>query len=414
MARMEEIMAGLYGDVEARGAQGLGRVAPGVDDPRRRRAGRDSGFAGSVGGPVSLMDILPHLQGLRGYDYSGPNLRGLADLLPGMQRFEAQGPARRHLERQGGDFSLPPGLAGMQDLPPGIDTRNPLGGPNVAPGNVDTGLALGQPPGIPAHARGQAQIPHTQGWRNVAPGFSAAASLGYGTPEFEDRIRGFGPGGRPSAIAGGADTGGAVKPGAGGGAAASGGGAGKSVGGGAAPKAGGPVEAPSTAGGGGGVGKPGASATAGGAGGPGSPKQPSTKQPGAKQIAAKKTGGPGAAGGPSTKKTGGTSSPGARFKSAEGPRQGGQGKPPKPGGKTSVKQAVSGTLNQVGAAIGDVFSGSVPKPAPKTSGGPVAQKNATGSGAPAPKATVQNTTVATKPGKTKPKTTAAAGILKSK
>lgn len=376
-------MAGLFGDVEARGAQGLGNVAPGADDPRRRNAGRDSGFAGSVGGPVSLMDILPHLQGLRGYDYSGPNIRSLSDLLPAMQQFQQfdqMGPTRRHLERQGGDFQLPPGLADVPDPLPGVDNRLALGGPNVAPGNVDTGLALGQAPGIPANAQGRA-MPHTQGWRNVAPGYSAAAAAGFGTEAFENAIRGFGPGGRPSAIAGGADMSGAVKPGFAGGTVGAGGGVGTPVGG-AGPtavKAGGPAQTTPTAGVG--VGKPGAPATAGG--GPASPKQPSTKQIGGKKAGG--TGGGGKKNGVAAKKSG----PG-------GPAPSVQNVQPK-----EAQQQQTVVAKKGGTSPGPVPKPAPPAPKPVPNTNPVTAKK----GSPNPTAG---------PGKTKPKTTTAAGVLKSK
>jgi hypothetical protein len=274
MPTLKEIleMANLYGGTAAPGAQGLGSRGPAEEDPRRRRAGQDSGFGGISGGNVSIMDLLPHLQGLRRYDYSGPNIRGLDDLLPAMQAI--QGPAKQHLLQQvGPDFRLPPGLAGAQDLPPGVDNRAAIGGPNVAPGNVDTGLALGQPAGIPGQALGAARGQmHTQGWRNVAPGGAVAAGFGYGTPAFEQKLQSA-IGGGAAGIAGGA--GGQKGPGFEGGVSG-GGGAGKAVGGGQAAvgggpvavKAGGPAEA-APSGGGGGAGKPGAPA-GGGAGAPGS------------------------------------------------------------------------------------------------------------------------------------------------
>lgn len=408
MALLEEVMAGLFGGNEARGAQGVGGAEL-ADDPRRRRAGRPSGFDSIAGGAVSLMDIMPHLQGLRSYDYSGPNIRGLRDLLPAMEGI--MGPSRRHLEQQlTPDFDLPPGLADRPMLPPGIDSRNAIAGPNVAPGNVDTGLALGQAPGIPAHATAAMRdMPHTQGWRNVAPGYSAAAAFGYGTPEFEQRIQGFGPGGRPSAIAGGPE---AVKPGFGGGVSAGGGGQAKAAGGGGTPlKAGGPAQAAPSAGGG--LGKPGAASA--GAGAPAGPKQPSTKQ-----VAAKKSSGADIGG-----KKGGTGAATGTFKDANvggrfgggpapapsgGPDAGGKKGGPsqkeivaKKGGakKTTVGDVVGSATQQVGQQVANVVSGPAPKPAPK----------------PAPTgAPKSSTTPLAGPGKTKPKTktTTAAGTLKSK
>jgi hypothetical protein len=184
MASLEEIMAGLFGSTGAAGAQGL--RAPAADtDPRRRRAGQGSGYGGIAGGEVSLSQLIPHLQGLRSYDYSGPmggggGMRGLGDLI--------SGPAARHMQSQGPQGmppglaamdQLPPGLAQQGDLPPGLDNREPVGGKNVAPGNVGTGLSINQP-----GADAGRMAPHSQGWRNVAPGYSAAAQFGFGTPEF--------------------------------------------------------------------------------------------------------------------------------------------------------------------------------------------------------------------------------------
>lgn len=395
MASLEEIMAGLFGDVEARGAQGLGgRTVRGVDDrdPRRRRAGLDSGFGGIAGGEVTLASILPHLQGLRTYDYSGPNIRGLADLLPALQNFEGlAGPSRRHLQNQvGPDFGLPPGLSDNPELPPGVDNRNAPGGPNVAPGNVDNGLALGQAPGIPPQAMGNArgQQMHNQGWRNVAPGFSAAASLGYGTPEFEQRLGAMGFGGRPGAIAGGPEAA-QVRPGAFGGVSAGGGGQGKGVGGGGGGptpvKAGGPAEVAPKAGGASqaGVGKPGAGP------GPGPGAIPTAqkargegKRPGAKP--GKIGGGGGGTGADTAKKTGGAGPKGG----------GGGGKPVNASSGTSADTAKKGPAGKT-----------APKPAPAPSSGgssgtsaDTAKKVAPGP-APAPKPSPKP---APGPGSTKP------------
>jgi hypothetical protein len=247
--RLEDVMAGLFGGTEAPGA-----------DPRRRdreRAGQGSGYGGIAGGAVSLADMLPHLRGLPSYDYSGAfardfgggGARGLADLV---------GPSARHLQRQGGDFGgqggpppqaaqdfLPPGQAlggppgqvggfgppGQEDLPPGIDQRNAIGGANIAPGQQGRGEALYQG----ARPQGAGRVaPHTQGWLNVAPGYGVAARFGYGTPEFDRAfgVSGRGPAGSP------------MPPGQGGGESAGGGG-GKNVSGG--PGGGGGASAPAPA-----------------------------------------------------------------------------------------------------------------------------------------------------------------------
>lgn len=393
MAALEELMA-LFGRNEAPGAQGLGR-GPADDDPRRRRAGQDSGFGGIAGGNVSIMDLLPHLQGLRTYDYSGPNIRGLADLLPGMQAFQGvSGPAKRHLERQAGpDFDMPPGLGDLPfDLPPGVDNRAAIGGPNVAPGNVDTGLALGQPPGLPAQAQGRA-MPHTQGWRNVAPGYGVQAQLGFGTPQYGENIRnlaGVGPaggagGGPPSAI------------GAGGGVAGVGGGAGKAVGGGGGPvavKAGGPAEAAPAAGGGGGR-QPGAPAGGGGAGKPGAPAQAGGSKGPKFNKGAGKQNDPnavvvGKGPGPSAVK-------GAKQKTATYNKGAGKQNEPSQIQKTAPQQPISkssgSTAPSAGAGKQTTFT-PAPKPIQKT----------------APQQPISKTAgVVTKPGKTKPKGTSLVG-----
>ena len=188
--RLEEIMAGLFG---GNTAQGLN--APAADDVRRRRTGQGSGYGGIAGGAVSLAELIPHLQGLRSYDYSGPmagGFRGLADMV--------SGPAAGHFQQQGGqgfgppqaaEDQLPPGLAAQAaggDLPPGLDNRNPIGGANIAPGNLGNAQAAYQ------SARPGLGAPHTQGWRNVAPGYSAAAHFGYGTPAFDQALQGVGAG----------------------------------------------------------------------------------------------------------------------------------------------------------------------------------------------------------------------------
>lgn len=181
MASLEELMAGLFG----------GNVAPGAEDPRRRRAG------GAGGGAELFSQFLPFLQGLPSYDYSGPG-RGLAGMLN-----DRMGPAARHFQNIGvepsqlppglaGQDQLPPGLAGRDDLPPGLDNRRAPGGANVAPGNIETGTAVFQPQG---RALGQSQVPRTQGWLNVAPGYAIAAGRGFGTDAYNrGPIQQVGPG----------------------------------------------------------------------------------------------------------------------------------------------------------------------------------------------------------------------------
>jgi len=223
MANMEELMA-LFGSTQA----------PGAEDPRRRRG------AGVAGGDSLFSQFMPLISGLGGYDYSGPG-RGLA----GMLMADEIGPSARHFQRMGavppglagrdepppglaGRDQLPPGLAGRDQLPPGIDNRNPLGGPNVAPGNIDSGQAMYQPQG---RALGYSQVPHTQGWLNVAPGYAVAAAQGFGTdggrgqgfqqqgPGAEGGVRGGGAGGPGKGVSGAPSA--APQGGGGGGAVAS-------------------------------------------------------------------------------------------------------------------------------------------------------------------------------------------------
>jgi len=128
------------------------------------------GFSGAIG---------------RDFQQGGQGLAGLVQQLAGKGQGmnDFQGPAARNFANQGFDFN-----------PPGQDNRNAIGGPNIAPGNIDNAQALNQPqgpgfvPGVPQGvAVGQAPgriapMPQTQGWRNVHPGYSAAAQAGYGTP----------------------------------------------------------------------------------------------------------------------------------------------------------------------------------------------------------------------------------------
>ena len=212
MISMEEIM-GLYGELGAPGAE---------DELRRggRRAPGGGGYEGIGGNLVSPGMFAPFMGGQGGPGFSGaigrdfqPGSRGLASLMQQSGgRTDFQGPAFRNFTNQGFDF-----------MPPGQDQRNAVGGPNIAPGNIDDARALNQPmgpghvPGVPQGvAVGQqpgrvAPMPQTQGWRNVHPGYSAAAQAGYGTSEWGGyQGQGGGPvrpgdvgGGGPGAQAGG-------------------------------------------------------------------------------------------------------------------------------------------------------------------------------------------------------------------
>jgi len=200
--------------------------------------------------------MAPYFGGVAGSGYSGPMAgpggQGLAGLLQEVMAHGGtgfSGPAQRHFANQGFDF-----------MPPGLASQNPVGGPNVAPGNIDNGRALDQPqanqsPGVPQGvAMGQqpgrtAPYPHTQGWRNVAPGGAIAAGLGYGTPEFGGH---FAPGSPmpPGAMGGGHPEAGGG-PGGGGPAAVGT----RPVTGGQAPTGGGGHAGGTTGGGGGGSNK---------------------------------------------------------------------------------------------------------------------------------------------------------------
>ncbi len=253
MAGLEDMMAGLFG----------GNEAAGLDEMRRRRTapGAGGGYEGIGGASVLPGMMQQYYGGLPGYDFSGAmgaqmgGRQGLMGLLGGR---DLKGPALRHFQNQGFDFN-----------PPGQDNREQPGGPNIAPGNIDDAKALFQSmgnetPGVPqgvavGQAPGQMRpMPRTQGWRNLAEGYSAAAQFGSGGPQ--DQLRGFGgarppaaqqapPGGRP--VGGGGGGGGApqsqnpvggggapVRPGAGGGGQGTSGGGpsgGKNTGGGQAP-----------------------------------------------------------------------------------------------------------------------------------------------------------------------------------
>lgn len=107
---LEELMAGLFGGLQA----------PGSEDPRQRR----NDFAGgSIGGPsVFIQRLMPYLMGT-----------------PGVIRGGRFGP-------QGGPGQPGPGQPGPNGL---VDllasSLNPIGGPNVAPGNINSGQAVYQP-----------------------------------------------------------------------------------------------------------------------------------------------------------------------------------------------------------------------------------------------------------------------------
>lgn len=149
-----------------------------MEDELRRRRGPAAGGYEGIGGNAALpAQMNAYLGGLHQYDYSGPMASAFGG--QGLLSLLAQGPTGRHFGNQGATFA-----------PPGLNDQNGIGGPNLAPGNIDNGLALGQP-GVPQGvARGQSgamppgQAMHTQGWLNYAPGFKQAASLGYGTEGF--------------------------------------------------------------------------------------------------------------------------------------------------------------------------------------------------------------------------------------
>lgn len=206
-------------------------------DPRRRRAGGRgaTGYEGIGGAQVLPGQMLPFLQGNRTWDFGGgiQGQGGLAALLQSMAQNPGQGrgPAMSHLQNQGVDF------------PPGLFEGGGPGGPNMAPGNLDNGQALSQPGLGLGRVGGQlppGQAMHQQGWRNFAPGYGAAASLGYGTPEFGQHFPGMslppaatgggGPGQKSPPPGAGGGGGGQTKPGVGGppGGAPSEGGGGKS------------------------------------------------------------------------------------------------------------------------------------------------------------------------------------------
>lgn len=292
MAGLEELMAGLFG----------GTDAPAGDEMRRRRS------QGGVAGPQQMPGMMQqYYGGTGGYDYSGAmgsqmgGRQGLMSLLGGR---DLSGPALRHFANQGFDFGRP-----------GQDNRERPGGPNIAPGNIDNGQALFQPqgpghvPGIPqgvavGQTPGQVRpVPQTQGWRNVHPGYSAAAAVGtdqFGNPQFGGPRQGApaAAGAPPGASVGG---GGGGRPGGGGGGG------------------GGPVSQNPIAGGGAPV-RPGAGA--GGAGGTG----------GGQSSGGKNTGGGG--GGPA-------------------PTAAGQGGPPRPGNATTKNQnAADAAVVKAGTASG--------------------------------------------------------------
>ena len=145
---------------------------------RRRGPGGGGGYEG-IGGAAALPGmLLPHLQGIP--TYRGGGSGGLAAFLQQMMG-GAPGPASRNFQGAGGF------------IPPGLDQQEPIGGANPAPGNLDTGQAL-QQPGL-GLAVGQTGVmpPQSQSWRNYAPGFGAAAQLGFGSENFNRMGAGAGP-----------------------------------------------------------------------------------------------------------------------------------------------------------------------------------------------------------------------------
>lgn len=102
---LEELMAGLFGGLEA----------PGAEDPRRRAAVGGE----SIGGPdVFVQRLMPYLMGA-----------------PGVIRGGRFGPP------------TPPPAGGLLGLLQAAASQNPIGGPNLAPGNLNTGQATNQPAG---------------------------------------------------------------------------------------------------------------------------------------------------------------------------------------------------------------------------------------------------------------------------
>lgn len=341
----------------------IGMRATDQDDPRRRRSRGLGGYEGIGGASVGIQEMLPWLHGLGGYDYSGPGrgqMNGLADIL---------GPAGRHLMRQGGgpeEFGGPPGLAqlppgaqmgqGPQGQgPPGLDNRNPIGGDNVAPGNIDNGLAINQPPG-------RGNFPHGQGWLNVAPGYRVAAGFGFGTPEFEQRLQdlqGGGQFGQGRGVAAGT-----VRPAGPGGGGGTGGGAsgGVRTGGAPAPSGGGGVApAPKPQGG-------------GGQGGGGPAPTPTVRKPGIK---------PGKKAGGKPKGGGGTS--------ADTNKRPGQGQKGSGGGGHKDTGYSSGTSADTAKKTGGVKPPKPPKPTPGPSGTGGTGADTAKKGAPAPPPTTGKT-----------------------
>lgn len=150
-------------------------------DPRRRRGPGGGGYEGIGGAQVLPGQFLPFLQGNRTWDFGGgiQGQGGLAALLaqlagnPNMGR----GPALSHLLNQGVDF-------------PDVPSGGGPGGPNLAPGNLQNQQALSQPTN-PAGKPMQ-----SQGWRNYAPGYGAAAALGYGSRDPQANL--FGAGAPPA------------------------------------------------------------------------------------------------------------------------------------------------------------------------------------------------------------------------
>lgn len=135
---------------------------------RRRGPAGGAGYEGAGGAAIQPGMLAPHMMGLP--TNRGGGSGGLEAFLQQMMGGGAPGPSARNFQNSGGW------------LPPGQEKQQGIGGPNLAPGNIDSGQALNQP-GL-GLAVGQTGVmpPQSQSWRNYAPGFSAAAQAGFGSP----------------------------------------------------------------------------------------------------------------------------------------------------------------------------------------------------------------------------------------
>lgn len=135
---------------------------------RRRGPAGGAGYEGAGGAAIQPGMLAPHMMGLPSNRGGGSG--GLEAFLAQMMGGQAPGPSARNFQNSGGW------------LPPGQEKQQGIGGPNLAPGNIDSGEALNQP-GL-GLAVGQTGVmpPQSQSWRNYAPGFSAAAQAGFGSP----------------------------------------------------------------------------------------------------------------------------------------------------------------------------------------------------------------------------------------